>query len=94
MAAYVISRVDVHDAESYKKFAKLAVAELEKSDGEFLALGGECEQLEGEGRARNIIIRFPDMAAARAFYDSPGYKEAQRFSESACTRDSTLIEGV
>ena len=94
MAAYVVSHVDIHDAEQYQKFIELAVAALKKSPGEYLALGGESEQLEGKGRARNIIIRFPDMASARAFYDSPEYKEAERFSRTACTRDATLIDGI
>ena len=94
MTAYVVSHIDIHDSEQYRKFMELAVAALKKSTGEFIAMGGESEQLEGKGRERNIIIRFPDMASARAFYDSPEYKEAERYSKTACTRDSTLIKGI
>jgi uncharacterized protein (DUF1330 family) len=29
--------------------------------GEFLVRGGAATQLEGEGRARNVIIKWPDV---------------------------------
>ena len=94
MAAYFIMRVDVHDAEVYEKHIKQAAEAVEEFGGEVLARGGRCEQLAGEGRSRNVIIRFADFATAKAFTADPRYQESLRLTAGACTRDGTIVEGV
>ncbi len=94
MATYAIVRVDVHDDKMYARYASRAGAAVESYGGEFLARGGKCEHMEGEGRARNVIIRFPDMETARAFYNSDAYQEALSYGLPASTRDYTFVEGV
>ena len=94
MAVFAIVRVDVHDDEKYARYASRAGKAVESHGGEFLARGGRCEHMEGNGRARNVIIRFPDMDTARAFYHSDAYQEALSFGLPASTRDYTFVEGV
>lgn len=94
MPAYLIMRVDVHDAAVYEKHIGLAVEAVQEFGGETLARGGRCEQTTGEGRSRNVIIRFADFETAKAFSASPGYQESQRLTAGACTRDATIVEGV
>ncbi|MDE2791430.1 MAG: DUF1330 domain-containing protein [Paracoccaceae bacterium] len=94
MAVYAIVRVDVHDSEEYARYAAIAGRAVEDHGGEFLARGGPCEHLEGTGRARNVIIRFPDMETARTFYHSADYQKALSYGLPASTRDYTLVEGV
>jgi len=94
MAAYAMVRVDVHDHEGYEKYVRIAGPAVVKYGGEFLARGGQCEHLEGQGRARNVIVRFPNMEMARTFYHSPEYQEALSHGLAAATRDYTLVEGV
>ena len=94
MAVYAIVRVDVHDDEMYARYAALAGAAVESHGGEFLARGGKCEHMEGKGRARNVIIRFPDMKTAQGFYHSDAYQKAMSFGLPASTRDYTFVEGV
>jgi len=94
MAVYAMVHIDVEDAAEYAKYAALAGPAVAKYGGEFLARGGECVQMEGRGRARNVIIRFADMKTARAFYDGPEYQEALRFGLSAATREYVFVEGV
>lgn len=94
MAVYAMVHIDVHDAEDYSQYAALAGPAVAKYGGEFLARGGECVQMEGQGRARNVIIRFADMATALAFYNGPEYQEALSFGLPAASREYTFVEGI
>jgi uncharacterized protein (DUF1330 family) len=94
MAVYAMVHIDVNDADEYAKYAALAGPAVAKYGGEFLARGGECFHMEGKGRARNVIIRFKDMATAKAFYNGPEYQEALSFGLPAADREYTFVEGV
>ncbi len=94
MAVYAMVHIDVHDADEYAKYAALAGPAVEKFGGEFLARGGASVHKEGQGRARNVIIRFPDMETAEKFYHSPEYQEALSYGLPAATREYTFVEGV
>jgi uncharacterized protein (DUF1330 family) len=43
---------------------------------------------------RVIIVEFPDMAQARAWYGSPEYAEGLGFRDAALSRDLILVGGV
>ncbi len=94
MPAYYIMRVDVHDAEVYEKHIGTVAEALNEFGGELLARGGRCEQTTGEGRSRNVIVRFADFATAKAFTADPRVQESLRLTAGACTRDGTIVEGV
>ncbi len=94
MVAYAMVHIDVVDAEEYAKYAALAGPAVEKFGGEFLARGGECFHMEGEGRSRNVIIRFKDMDTAKTFYHSPEYQEALSYGLPSAEREYTFVEGV
>ena len=94
MSAYFMMRVDVHDAEVYEKHIGTAVEAVKDCGGEILARGGRCEHTTGEGRGRNVIIRFADFEAAKAFIADARVQEALRLTADACTRDGTIVEGL
>ncbi|MFQ5439324.1 MAG: DUF1330 domain-containing protein [Paracoccaceae bacterium] len=94
MAVYAMVHIDVKDAEAYGKYAALAGPAVAKYGGVFLARGGACVQMEGKGRARNVIIRFADMQTAQAFYNGPEYQEALAFGLPAAEREYTFVEGA
>ena len=94
MAAYAMVRIDVHDADEYGKYVPLAAAAVEQYGGEFLARGGEAVQMEGEGRSRNVLIRFVDIETAKAFYLSDEYQAALKFALPASSREYVIVAGV
>ena len=94
MPAYTIARVDIHNDENYKKYAEIATEAIQKFGGEILVRGGEAFQMEGEGRKRNVIIKWPDMKTAKDFYYSDLYQKALTYGTKAAIRDYTLVEGV
>jgi uncharacterized protein (DUF1330 family) len=49
--------------------------------------------VEGEGRARNIVLEFDSLDAARAYASSPEYQAAKKLREAAGFLDMVLVEG-
>lgn len=94
MSAYWIANVHVTDAEAYGRYARLATEAIAAHGGVFLARGGAHVQLEGRDRARNVLIRFPDLATAQACYESPAYQEALTHARDASERDLVILEGL
>ena len=94
MAAYIVVRVNVHDPEAYATFVETAVAVSAKTGGEFVVRAHESVLLEGEQPDAVVIQRFPDQAAAQAYYDDPDYREALRRAGESFTRDVVIVEGV
>lgn len=92
--AYWISRVEVSDAEAYKRYAEAAGPAIAKHGGIYLARGGKAETMEGNGRSRNVVIVFPDIASARACYQSAEYQAARANRVNAALFDCVIVEGV
>ena len=90
---YWIVRVDISDAEQYKKYIAANAAPLRKHGGRFLARGGKYESLEGESRSRNAVIEFPTYQAALDCWKSPDYQAAIELRAPVSTIDLIVIEG-
>jgi hypothetical protein len=58
MTAYWIAHVEVTDPEAYGRYAKAATEPIEARGGRFLARSGRYVQLEGNDRARNVVVEF------------------------------------
>ncbi len=93
MPAYWIAHVEVTDAEAYAEYAKRATAAIEAHGGEFLARATRTVWLEGNERARNVVVRFPSVEDAERCYQSEAYQEAFGFAKNASVRDLCIIEG-
>jgi uncharacterized protein (DUF1330 family) len=87
-----IANVEVTDADSYMKYAKLATGCIEGHGGKFIVRSGKCQQLEGRPRARNVVARFPSLQAAVDCYNSPEYQVALKFAKGAAERDLVVVE--
>ncbi len=94
MAAYVIAEVEVTDPEGYKPYAALVPASIALYGGRFLVRGGTAEVLEGDWpQRRRVIIEFPSMEAARAWWDSPEYEKPKAMRRAASNGRLVLLEG-
>jgi len=92
--AYWITRAEVSDAESYKKYAENTAAAMQKYGGRFLARGGKMETMEGSGMSRNVVIEFKDFATAKACYESPEYQAARQHRLGKADFNLVIVEGV
>ena len=95
MAAYVYGDIEVTDPEGYAAYRAGVPASIERFGGRFLVRGGEPTVLEGARTPRRqVLLEFPDMAALRAWYDSPEYVRLREMRQRCSTGDLIAIEGV
>jgi uncharacterized protein (DUF1330 family) len=94
MKAYWIAHVTVTDADRYKLYAESAPIAFRKYGARILARGGRHQQLEGGGRARNVVIEFPSLENAVACYNSSEYQSAKSNRAGAGEADIVIVEGV
>jgi uncharacterized protein (DUF1330 family) len=95
MAAYVISDVEFLDADLTATYRSLAQAAIARHGGRYLVRGGAIEPVEGGWTPQNIVVvEFPSMERAHAWYRSPDYAEALAISRKALRRRLIFVEGV
>jgi uncharacterized protein (DUF1330 family) len=95
MAAYVISEVEVRDDEAIGRYRTLAAESIAQYGGRYLVRGGAAELTEGGPPLKTlVIVEFPSMAQARAWYASPEYGEALKLRRIALERRLIFVEGV
>ncbi len=90
---YWIARVDVSDEDGYKPYAAANPAIFKKYGGRFVVRAGKFESMEGKSRSRNVVIEFPDYAAALACYRSPEYQANIKVRQPHSEIDIIVIEG-
>ncbi|MVA71271.1 DUF1330 domain-containing protein [Agrobacterium vitis] len=90
---YWIARVDVRDAERYKDYVSTATPAFERFGAVFLARGGKTDAVEGQSRARNVVIEFPSFQAAYDCYHSPEYQAAVKIRQEVADGEIVLVEG-
>lgn len=95
MAAYLISDVTVQDAEGFQLYRTRAADSIARHGGRYLVRGGAIKTLEGTWDPRTIIIvEFPSMEQARAWYRSPEYASALEVRDQALSRNLILVDGI
>jgi uncharacterized protein (DUF1330 family) len=95
MSAYLIANVDVHDPAAYEAYRSRTGAIVERHNGRFIVRGGPVHHLEGEPWAhRLVIIHFPDLEAAKAFYDCAEYQEIIPLRTRASDGALLIVEGA
>ncbi len=95
MSAYVVlTRERTHDAKEMEQYATKAQAAREGHDPQPLAFYGDFEVLEGSDMEGAVILRFPDMAAARAWYQSPAYQAARQHRFQGADYRVFIVEGM
>jgi Uncharacterized conserved protein len=95
MPAYIIADVKVTDTVAYERYKALTPNAITKNGGRFLARGGQSETLEGDWQPnRVVILEFPDYATAKAFYDSPEYREAREARKDASEFKMIVVDGA
>ncbi len=91
---YVISRVDIKNPEAYARYAAAATKVIAAHGGRPLARGGRYEALEGQARARNVVLEFDSYDAARTYFFSAEYQAARALREGAAEIEMVLVEGA
>ena len=95
MPAYVILDITITDPKLFAQYKQLAPATIEAYGGRYLARGGQTESLEGDWQPNRIaILEFDSLDKAKAWIDSPEYREARAMRHQAAKSKTIVVEGV
>jgi uncharacterized protein (DUF1330 family) len=95
MTVYLVAQIDVHEPRAFRLYAERSPAIVAKYGGQFLVRGGATQTLEGNAdNRRTVIVEFPSMENAQAFYHSAEYQEAKAIRETAANAQLIVVEGV
>ena len=82
------------DADELKTYSQKAGAARGDHQLSALAYYGPLEVLEGDPAEGVVLLQFPDMAAAKAWYDSPAYQEAKQHRLKGADYRVILAQGL
>ena len=92
--AYMVVDARSSDPERMVEYRRLAQAAVEQFGGRYLVRGAPYVTLEGNWQPQRVVVlEFPDMEAARKFYDSPEYGAARAARAGLSDFDLLLVEG-
>lgn len=96
MSAYVIGQLKISDPERYQKYLDGFMPSFKRHGGEVLAsTRKETQVLEGSWTLpRTVILRFPDLESANAWYNDPEYQELCEIRRESAETNLVVIEGV
>jgi uncharacterized protein (DUF1330 family) len=97
MAAYIIGHVEVRDTAWTVEYVPKTTALVQKHGGKLLA-GSGCvmEILEGERKLPSaiIVLAFPSMEQAKAWYHDPEYAPLIKLRQTGADADIVVVDGV
>ena len=95
MSAYVIALVDIKDPVRYESYRQMVLPTITAHGGRFIARGGRTEVLEGAWSPRRVVIvEFPSLEGAKAWWSSPEYSEAKALRQATSEGTLIVVEGV
>jgi uncharacterized protein (DUF1330 family) len=97
--AFLIVELTVTDPAIYETYRSQVLPTLESVGARFVVRGGKRLQLEGvdEGHhnmLRTIIVEFPSMDIATAWYQSPSYAALKKLRMSCSVGRAFIVEGA
>lgn len=96
MPAYgFFDNLEVHDPAALEAYKAEVAPVVARYGGRYVVVGGPMEVVEGSWRpVFPVVIEFPTMAQARAWYHSDDYRALKARRRAAVTGNAVLIEGV
>ena len=95
MPAYVLVQVDVKDPVRYEDYKGMVPPSLAKYGGRFLVRGGKTHTMEGDwAPKRFVLVEFPSVEQAKAWWASPEYAEAKALRQATSESHLLIAEGI
>lgn len=94
MPVYIVANIRITDRTEYDQYQAGFMEIFAKYRGELLAVSDAPEVIEGEWPfTRAVLLRFPDQAEARRWYESPEYQKLSRHRWNGSTGTVIGFEG-
>jgi len=95
MAAYIIFiREGVRNQSELEIYSKKVPAAMAGHAVTLLAAYGRHEVIEGTAVEGVVILQFPSFGEAKAWYDSPAYREAREHRFKGADYRAVIVEGL
>jgi uncharacterized protein (DUF1330 family) len=95
MTAYIVfTRERMRDEAEFKTYSSKAGPSLAGHAAKPLVVYGKSETLEGAPIEGAVILEFPTLEAAKAWYESPAYAEARAHRFAAADYRCFITEGL
>lgn len=95
MTVYVIAQLKFTDEDRYRKYQAKFFDVFKNSGGRLLAADEKPVVLDGEWtRDKVVVMSFADEPQARAFLDSPGYREISKDRIAGADTVGLLVHGL
>jgi uncharacterized protein (DUF1330 family) len=97
--AYVVAEILVSNPSGYDEYRKLSTAAAAQYGGQFLVRGGTRVQREGADEQHNdkwrtVVVEFPSLDQAQAWYDSVEYTRAKEIRWANSIGRLFIVEGA
>jgi uncharacterized protein (DUF1330 family) len=94
MTVYIIAQLTIKDRATYAEYQSRFMEVFAPFGGKLLAIDDDVTTIEGDWpHARFVLASFPDEAAFRAWWDSPGYREIVKHRWAASEGTILLAKG-
>ncbi|MEV6687275.1 DUF1330 domain-containing protein [Streptomyces sp. NPDC051130] len=95
MTAYAIGHIRPETInEEILRYIEEIQATMDPYEGRFLVHGAEVEVMEGTFPGTLVVIGFPDIERARAWYASPAYQALVPLRTRHIPGEIILVDGV
>ena len=91
--AYYISEFEVTDPEGIRPYSAAVESTFVPFGGKYAVRGGKVTSLEGEPTRRVIMIVFPSLEQAQAWYASARYQEIMPIRHKSAKSRVFIMEG-
>lgn len=94
MSAYIISRVQIRDADAMRRYVDEAPATVAAFGGTYHFRGSSVHALEGAWEHdRLVVLEFPTKADALAWYESDMYRPLRDLRHASADTVILLADG-
>jgi len=97
----MVIEAKIKDKERFSDYATIVPSIVKNYGGEYIVLGGKQEKLEVDDcwdddyiETRIVISRWPNVEAAKLFWESPEYAQVKMLREGTGSFKILLLEGL
>ena len=95
MSAYVITDVEITDADLFGEFFERVTSTVEAHGGRFVARGGEIEAILGDWTPKRLaILKFDNVQQVHAWLNSPEYVALNDIRSRSSNINMVVVEGL
>lgn len=92
--AIYVSEFEVTDPEGIRPYSAGVEGTFLPFGGRYIVRGGPVTSLEGPPTRRIVMISFPSVSQAQAWYDSPAYRALRPIRHRTATSKVFIVEGA